>query len=262
MLAEHADALLDRAAVAEADLAAAAGTVTGRARIAGFRSVVLQLALPAMAALADDAPRLRCEVVEAEPEQALPALALGDVDLVLGDEWQHQPWRLPAGLARHDLFRDPVSLLLPAAHPVARAHPEAVPLAALADEPWATGHAGMGWEDVVQRTCRELGGFEPDLRHRANDATISLALVGRRLRGHDAARAGAARRAPGHRGAPLRRAPGRPGDRRRDARRRRRAALDAGAARGDPGGRRAARLGAAARQHATQGARRLVQGAR
>ncbi len=107
VLAEHADALLDRAAVAEADLAAAAGTVTGRARIAGFRSVVLHLALPAMAALADDAPRLRCEVVEAEPEQALPALALGDVDLVLGDEWQHQPWRLPAGLARHDLFRDP-----------------------------------------------------------------------------------------------------------------------------------------------------------
>ncbi len=52
-----------------------------------------------------------------------------------------------------------------------------MPLAALADEPWATGHAGMGWEDVVQRTCRELGGFEPDLRHRANDATISLALV-------------------------------------------------------------------------------------
>jgi len=177
VLAEHADALLDRAAVAEADLAAAAGMVTGRARIAGFRSVVLHLALPAMAALAGDAPRLRCEVVEAEPEQALPALALGDVDLVLGDEWQHQPWRLPAGLARHDLFRDPVSLLLPAAHPVARAHPEAVPLAALADEPWATGHAGMGWEDVVQRTCRELGGFEPDLRHRANDATISLALV-------------------------------------------------------------------------------------
>src|SRR3954464_4239102 len=34
MLVEHADALLQRAALAEADLAAAAGTVTGRARIA------------------------------------------------------------------------------------------------------------------------------------------------------------------------------------------------------------------------------------
>ena len=36
-----------------------------------------------MEALARDAPGLRCELVEAEPEQSLPALALGDLDLVL-----------------------------------------------------------------------------------------------------------------------------------------------------------------------------------
>ena len=29
----------------------------------------------------------------------------------------------------------------------------------------------------MQRTCRELGGFEPDIRHRTNDSVISLALV-------------------------------------------------------------------------------------
>jgi DNA-binding transcriptional LysR family regulator len=181
MLVEHADALLERAALAEADLAAAAGAVTGRARIAGFQSVSLRLALPAMAALTRDAPRLRCELVEAEPEEALPALALGDVDLVLGDEWQHQPWRLPAGLERHELLRDPVHLVLPARHPAARRHAHAVPLAELADEAWATGHSGMAWEEVTQRTCRELGGFEPDIRHRTNDATVSLALVARGL---------------------------------------------------------------------------------
>src|SRR6266540_140839 len=82
--------LLERAAVAEADLSAAAGIVTGRARIAAFQSVALNLALPAMHALARGAPRLRCELIEAEPEHSLPALALGDVDLVLGDEWRHQ----------------------------------------------------------------------------------------------------------------------------------------------------------------------------
>src|ERR687886_229154 len=49
-------------------------------------------------------------------------LALGDVDLVLGDEWPHQPWRLPPGLERHELLRDPVHLVLGAAHPVARRH--------------------------------------------------------------------------------------------------------------------------------------------
>jgi DNA-binding transcriptional LysR family regulator len=56
-----------------------------------------------------------------------------------------------------------------------------VPLAALAGEAWTAGHAEMGWEEMTQRTCRELGGFDPDIRHRANDATITLALVARGL---------------------------------------------------------------------------------
>src|ERR671927_1381055 len=51
VLVEHADALLERAALAEADLAAAAGTVAGRVRIASFQSVAINLAAPAMAAL-------------------------------------------------------------------------------------------------------------------------------------------------------------------------------------------------------------------
>jgi DNA-binding transcriptional LysR family regulator len=181
VLVDHAEALLERAALAEADLAAAAATVTGRGRIAGFQSVLLRIALPAIETLARDAPRLRCEVIEAEPEQTLPALALGDLDLVLGDEWQHQPRRLPAGLQRHELHRDMVHVVLPARHPVARRHRAAVPLAELAGEAWTTGHAGIGWEQMIHRTCRELGGFDPDIRHRANDATIGLALVARGL---------------------------------------------------------------------------------
>ena len=181
VLVDHADALLERAALAEAELAAAAGRIAGRGRIAGFQSVLLRLALPAIEALAREAPRLRCEVLEAEPEQALPELALGEVDLVLGDEWQHQPLVLPAGLERHELHREPVHLVLPARHPVARRHKEAVPLGELADEAWTTGHTGMAWEELTQRTCRELGGFDPDIRHRSNDATVSLALVARGL---------------------------------------------------------------------------------
>src|SRR5262249_25617332 len=46
VLVEHADAMLDRAALAEADLAAAATLVAGRARIAAFQSVAIQVALP------------------------------------------------------------------------------------------------------------------------------------------------------------------------------------------------------------------------
>jgi DNA-binding transcriptional LysR family regulator len=180
-LVGHADALLERAALAEADLAAAAGMVTGRVRVAGFQSVMLNLAIPALEALARDAPRLRCELVEAEPEPAIPALALGDVDLVLADEWLHQPRHLPPSLQRHELLSDAVNVVLPARHPLLRRHRGAVPLAGLADEPWASGQPALGWQEMTQRICRELGGFDPDIRFRANDATVSLALVARGL---------------------------------------------------------------------------------
>jgi DNA-binding transcriptional LysR family regulator len=181
MLVEHADALLERSAIAEADLAAAAGTVAGRGRIAAFQSVMLKLAIPAAHALARQAPRLRCELIESEPEESLPALALGDIDLALGDEWQRQPRRLPEGTQRHDLFEDPVDIVMPARHPLARRYKRTVPLSALAGETWASGHPGMGWEEMTYSTCRELGGFEPDIRHRANDANVTLAVVARGL---------------------------------------------------------------------------------
>jgi DNA-binding transcriptional LysR family regulator len=177
VLVGHAGALLERTELAQADLAAAAGTVAGRGRIASFQSVALHLALPAMRALAQEAPELRCELIEAEPEQSLPALALGDVDLVLADEWEHQPLARPAGVEREDLLRDPVHVVLPADHPAARPHTRAVPLAELAGEAWTTGHPGTAWKAMIERTCRELGNFEPDISHRTNDAVISLALV-------------------------------------------------------------------------------------
>jgi DNA-binding transcriptional LysR family regulator len=177
VLVEHADALLERVALAEADLAAAEGSVTGRARIGSFQSAAHRLALPAIDELRRDAPRLRCELVEAEPEDSLPALAIGDLDLALYDEWQHQPVRLPPGVERQYLTEDVVQVVLPADHEAARRHRRAVPLAELADEHWVTGHIAIAWHDMTRRVCRDRGGFEPDIRHRANDATIGLAFI-------------------------------------------------------------------------------------
>src|SRR4051794_3461029 len=177
VLVGHAEALLEEAAAAEADLAAAVGAVTGRGRIASFQSAARRIALPAMAQLARDAPELRCELVGAEPEEALPALAVGDVDLVLGDEWQHAPWRMPAGLERDELLLDPVMLVMPAGHPAARSRRRAVALSELADAAWISGHPGMGWDEITERLCRERGRFTPQVRHRMNDAVVVAELV-------------------------------------------------------------------------------------
>src|SRR5215204_702665 len=110
-------AVSQQLAVLEREAGVPLGEPAGRVRIAAFQSVALRVAAPALHALARAAPALRCELVEAEPEDALPALALGDLDLLLGDEWQHQPHARLAGLERRDLHRDPVLAVLPAAHP-------------------------------------------------------------------------------------------------------------------------------------------------
>lgn len=177
VLVAHAEALLAEAARAEAGLAAAVGAVTGRARIASFQSGALGIAIPAMAELAHEAPDLYCELVAGEPEDSLHALALGDIDLLIGDEWQHAPWRMPAGLERHELQHDPVLLVLPARHPAARGRRSSVPLAELADEPWVSGPRGLGWDELTERLCRERGGFTPRVRHRMNDAVVATGVV-------------------------------------------------------------------------------------
>ena len=40
-----------------------------------------------------------------------------------------------------------------------------------------TGHPGTGWDEITEHTCRDRGGFEPDIRHRSNDSVMCLRLI-------------------------------------------------------------------------------------
>jgi DNA-binding transcriptional LysR family regulator len=173
VLVDHARVLLERAEVAESELAAASGQVVGRARIGAFQSVSMFIAGPAIAALATSAPGLRTELIEAEPEEALPALALGDYDLVLADEWQHQPRPHIRGLDRRDLHVDRIRLVLPDNRKWGRE----VSLAELRDASWISGPENQGWHEMTLHACRELGGFDPQVRHRTNDGIVTQHLV-------------------------------------------------------------------------------------
>lgn len=176
LLARHADRLLAAMAEAEDDLAAAGGQVAGTVRVAAFQTGVLRLVAPAVAELAREHPAVRIEVAESELEDALPALRLQAVDVLLGDEYDGLPRPRPADCEREDLLREGIRLVLPAAHPLARRR--RVPLTALRDAAWATAQPGTGHREMVVRTCRTHGGYDPDLRHRSNDLLILLALVG------------------------------------------------------------------------------------
>src|SRR5690348_2564841 len=74
ILVVHTEAVLSRLERAEAEIAAALGTVTGVLKVAAFQSAALAL-IPAMVTrLRADHPALRVLVSQAEPEVALPAL--------------------------------------------------------------------------------------------------------------------------------------------------------------------------------------------
>jgi DNA-binding transcriptional LysR family regulator len=177
VLVAHAEELLAAAERAEADLAAAAaGAVAGLVRVGSFQTASLHLLLPAMNALRESHPGVDVRLVEAEPEPALQALRSHALDLALADEWAGTPHPRWPGLDREDLFTEAVHVALPPHHPAADSG-EPVPLAALAEEPWATGYPGGGMAGMVRRVCNEHGGFEPVVRHETNELTMLLALV-------------------------------------------------------------------------------------
>jgi DNA-binding transcriptional LysR family regulator len=175
-LAEHATALLARAEQAEAELERVQGEVRGTVRIAAFQTAALAFLPEVLRRVADRHPDLRVEYVEADAEEALPALALGELDLVVAEEYEHAPRPHHPGLAREPLRDDPILVALAPGHPLARRR--RVALTALADERWAVPREGTGFAGMVVHACRRLGGFDPDIRHRSNDLRILIALAG------------------------------------------------------------------------------------
>ena len=176
LLAQHAGVLLSAAEAASADLASLTGEVRGTVRAGGLQSATRHVLIPAMARLQADHPQVRVEIVELEFEQALPELRLGTLDMVISDEYDGHPRPRPTGLNFTPLHEEPLKLVLPARHPCAR-HRGPVALAALRADAWTASPAGTGHHALVLGTCRSLGGYEPDLRHRSNDNNVQLDLV-------------------------------------------------------------------------------------
>jgi DNA-binding transcriptional LysR family regulator len=174
-LVTHADAVLARLEAAEADLEAVSGRVAGPVRIATFQTAAHALVLPAMRPLEDRHPDLRCQVVQAEAEDALPALRLGDVDVVVAEEYDHAPRPRDPALEYRDLCRDELVFAVPDGHPAAGQ--DAIAFADLAGDEWAGGELGTAWHDMLVRACRSIGGFEPDVRHFVDDVQLIIGLV-------------------------------------------------------------------------------------
>jgi DNA-binding transcriptional LysR family regulator len=172
-LVARTEVILAELEAASAELSAVAADVTGDVRVAAFPSAERALLAPAIASLLGRHPDVRVRTTELEPEASLPALRLGDVDLVVAHEDVARPAPPDPRVERVDLLEDPLRVVLPPGHPAAR---DAVALADLAGARWVATPPGTACRAMVDDACRAAG-YVPDVPFHANDFAVLAAYV-------------------------------------------------------------------------------------
>ncbi|CAM3788382.1 LysR family transcriptional regulator [Isoptericola cucumis] len=177
LLADRAEEILGRVEGARRELDALAGLRAGRARLASFPSALATLVPDAVSRLRAEHPGLSVGLVEAEPPEAVAALAAGDVDVAL--VFEHTDVRHARTVNDLSPFEvtpvchEPVTLVRPAGPPGAEALGEPT-LADLQDADWIAGCERCR-ADLVAR-CAAVG-FVPRIAFETDDYVAVQALV-------------------------------------------------------------------------------------
>jgi DNA-binding transcriptional LysR family regulator len=177
-LVQHSDAILARVAAAEAELEAIAGLRGGRVRLASFPTAGAALVPPAIAMFSRRHPAVELSLIEAEPEDALPRLKEGELDVALVFEYDPVPGSAYEqsydGLDLKLLLEDPMYVALPREHRLAgRAR---VRLEDLATDVWAQGDR-QGMCGAMQISACNAAGFEPRITFGSGDYNVVQGLV-------------------------------------------------------------------------------------
>ncbi len=172
-LVAHTERILADLEEAEADMAALGTGISGFLRTSAFPTAARSLLVPALAKLGAEHPHLRVSMIDFEPEEAMPALKTGHLDLVLTYEWDTLPVIEDAGIERTHLLTEPVYLALPAAHPLAGGP---VRIEDLAAEEWIVGRDSTSMLDLVVSAANRAG-FEPRTDLHSMDFQVILAAV-------------------------------------------------------------------------------------
>ncbi|WP_406193731.1 LysR family transcriptional regulator [Kitasatospora sp. NBC_01560] len=151
------------------------GADRARLTLATFTSGGRHLLPAVLARFAAEHPEVELHIVEREPEDSLPMVREGVADLALAYGFDGPLPVLPgdrSGLDWTPLMDDPLSVVLPAGHPLAGR--EALDLAELAQERWVLGCLKT---EAFLRRYAELAGFELRVVGATTDYFFARSLV-------------------------------------------------------------------------------------
>jgi DNA-binding transcriptional LysR family regulator len=174
-LVGHAEGILARLDAAEASLEAIAGLRGGRLRVASFPTAGATLMPLAIAEFRSSYPDVELTLVEGEPEEVVPRLRAGELDLALLFEFAGEsPPEQEQDLSRTDLLEDPMYLALPRAHRLVAK--QRLRLEDLAEEAWVQTSSSSPCARHVVRRCHAAG-FEPKVAFESDDYQTVQGLV-------------------------------------------------------------------------------------
>jgi DNA-binding transcriptional LysR family regulator len=162
---EHADALADRIALADTQLAELADDA-GPVRVGAFPSALATIVPAAIARLGGR----RVEAVEGTMAELAARVGDGRVHVALVFQDAAAPRREHPGLRRHDLLDEPFVPVVGPNHRLAKRR--TIRLEELADDPW-TAPSRTG---ILHSAC-VAAGFEPDLHFITRDVLAIGALI-------------------------------------------------------------------------------------
>jgi DNA-binding transcriptional LysR family regulator len=164
LLADRAAEIIGRVDSATAELSALVGLSAGRARLAGFNSVMSSLVPQAATLLAQRHPGLELSLTDAHPEDALRQLRAGHVDVAVIFRYDDT---IPEedGVRLTHLVDDPLYLLTTVGGTTLTAH---------ARTPWIAGCERCRTHLVEM--CQHAG-FSPHLAYTTDDMVVMQSLV-------------------------------------------------------------------------------------
>lgn len=174
VLLRHAERLQEQWELARVELAAAGTEPSGQVTLCGFSTAASRLLPPAAAGLRDAHPHLSVRIIEAEPDRCFDLLLTEEADLALLVVTADSPPMTDERFDQRPLLDDPLDLVVPRDHPLARQ--QRVTLADAAREPWIVGNPASTYHQLVLAACMSAG-FTPHIAHYSDEWDTGMALV-------------------------------------------------------------------------------------
>jgi DNA-binding transcriptional LysR family regulator len=177
LLARHGHDIVEMVTVAELEATALREGAAGTYRLAAFPTAVRTFVADVLREL-HEAPDtgLAVRLAELEPQEAVPAVAAGDVELAVTHAYSNIPDAASPTLVARPLATEPLYLATRADDPLVAGPSRPRDLAAFAHHNWIVSDRRWTCFEMVRRACG-LAGFDPRTVAEVTDYGGQLALV-------------------------------------------------------------------------------------